>query len=126
MKKTLLLIFVAIQFGAFSQAIINSWKLNVNGAYASYWENTTGNPTTPTWLFHNTTDSADILKECYTTDSVWISSDGMTDNMGKYLNPGTCLPQNYVYRFPRNPTVPTTKTTSPKGGAIGCLINGIP
>jgi hypothetical protein len=46
--------------------------------------------------------------------------------MGKYANPGTCEPQDYVFRFPINPTVATTKVESPFVGAIGLLLNGIP
>jgi hypothetical protein len=46
--------------------------------------------------------------------------------MGKYLNPGACSSKIYIYRFPRVPSVPNTKTISPKVGAIGFLVNGIP
>ncbi|CAF3871074.1 unnamed protein product [Rotaria sp. Silwood1] len=47
--------------------------------------------------------------------------------MGKYFNPGYCYAQNYAFRFPRNPVAAsTTHTTSPMGGQIGLLLNGIP
>ncbi|XZF13214.1 YHYH protein [Chitinophagaceae bacterium MMS25-I14] len=122
MKKLLLGILLLKAFSANSQAIINSWILNANGKLASYWASS-GQP--PTYTFVNTTDSADVLKICYNADTVWMRSLNMTDNMGKYMNPGTCVAQNWVHRFPRNPTVPVTKTVSPKIGEIGMLINGI-
>jgi hypothetical protein len=110
-----------------SQAIISKWILNNNGKKASYWENTaTGMNAAPNFVFRTSTDSADVLKVCYTNDYVWVRSNGLTDNMGRYLNPGQCLSQNYTFRIPRNPTVPATKTISPKVGAIGLLLNGIP
>jgi hypothetical protein len=71
------------------------------------------------------TDSADALKVCYTADTVWMRSKGVTDNMGKWLNPGSAVAQNYVHRFPRNPIVPSTKSIAPKVAQIGMLINGV-
>jgi hypothetical protein len=99
--------------------------MNDNGDYADYYK-TTGSGQNVTYTFVNTTDSADVLQLCYSDDSVWVRSEGMTDDMGKYLNPGECLPQGYTFRFPRTPTVPTTKTRSPYTGAIGLLLNGVP
>ncbi len=125
MNKKLIALFFLCPVLLHSQALISAWTLNANGKKASYWA-TTGSGMAVTYTFTNTTDSADILKVCYTADSVWVRSQGMTDNMGKFLNPGTCVAQNYTHRFPRTPTVPTTKTISPKGGAIGLLTNGIP
>jgi YHYH protein/Secretion system C-terminal sorting domain len=124
MKKSLfILLFCPLIMNG--QAIVNKWTMNKDGKKASYWE-TTGSGMNVSYTFRNMTDSADILKVCYTADSVWVRSQGLTDYMGKYLNPGTCVAQNYVHRFPRNPSVPTTKTVSSKGGAIGLLTNGIP
>jgi len=120
-------IFLLLLLPAFgnAQPIINSWIMNKNGKTASYWAQT-GTPGSPSFTFTTTTDSADILKICYTNDSVWVYSKGMTDNMGQYQNPGTCIAQSYHFRFPRNPQVAATKTTSPMIGAIGLLLNGIP
>jgi hypothetical protein len=126
MKKLLLLALLLIQINSFAQTpIIDSWIMNTTGAYASYWENTAaGGP--PNYVYVPTTDSADVLQVCYSTDSVWVRSEGMTNDMGQYLNPGGCEPQAYVFVFPRTPNVPSSKTISPKTGAIGLLINGIP
>lgn len=108
-----------------SDAIINSWIMNVNGKKASYWL-TTGSGMSVTYTYTNSTDSADVLQLCYSDDYVWVRSEGMTNDMGKYLNPGSCIGQDYTFRFPRNPVVPTTKVESPYTGAIGLLLNGIP
>ncbi|MES2568194.1 MAG: YHYH protein [Bacteroidota bacterium] len=123
--KNALLILMLLPLLGYSQAIINIWKLNVNGQKASYWV-PSGNPPSVTYSYVVTTDSASVLKVCYRTDSVWIYSHGMVFNMGKYSNPGACSTQVYKYRFPRTQTVQTSKTISPKVGAIGCLVNGIP
>lgn len=125
MKKLRLIPFFLLPFFTEAQAIISSWIINEDGKTASFWENTAaGGP--PNYVYVPTTDSADVLKMCYTNDSVWINCHGMTNDMGQYLNPGTCEPQDYIYRFPRNPSVSTTKTISSKVGSIGLLLNGIP
>jgi YHYH protein/Secretion system C-terminal sorting domain len=124
MKNLIIMLFL-MPFVVQSQTIISKWTMNANGKKASYWAQT-GTAQTPTYTFTNTTDSADILSVCYTTDYAWVRSQGMTDNMGRYANPGNCSAQNYIHKFPRNPTVAATKTVSPKGGAIGLLLNGIP
>lgn len=107
-----------------AQPELSSWVFN-KGQYASYWENTSKN-STPTYTFYTSTVLSDVTKVCYSNDYVWTESDGMTTNMGQFLNPGAPTAQNYIYRFPRKPTVPTTKTTSPYVGSIGLLINGVP
>jgi YHYH protein/Secretion system C-terminal sorting domain len=123
MKKLIVLFFLCPIIG--HAQIISSWTLNVGGKKASYYK-TTGSGMAVTYTFTNTTDSADILSVCYDANYVYVKSKGMTDYMGKYLNPGDCIAQSYLHQFPRTPSVPTTKTTSPKGGAIGLLTNGIP
>ncbi|PQJ11500.1 hypothetical protein CJD36_006775 [Flavipsychrobacter stenotrophus] len=124
MKKLLFLLLLSPAL-ANAQANISAWTMNLNGKLGSYWNQTaTSGP--PVYVFTNSADSADVLKMCYSTDSIWVRAQGLTDNMGKYMNPGSCLAQNYVFRFPRNPVVATTKVISPKVGAIGSLLNGIP
>jgi len=117
--------FLFLFQSAFGQAIISSWQMNA-GEFASYWENTNGNPTNPTFVFNTTTVLANVKKVCFNDQYLWLQSEGMTTNMGKYLNPGAPAAQGYTYRIPRNPSIPTTKTTSPVLGAIGMLINGVP
>ena len=103
---------------------ITAWKRNTNGKVGTFYANNGGSPPSYTWTV--STDSADILRVAYSNDSVWIRCNGMTDSMGKYLNPGSATAQGYVYRFPRTPSIPATKTISPKVNAIGVLLNGVP
>jgi hypothetical protein len=125
MRKIILMIILLPLFGM-SQAIVNSWLMNNNGEKASYWM-PDGIPLPGTsWTYTPTNDSASVLEVCYRTDSVWVYSHGMVDNMGKYMNAIAVDSKNYVYRFPLVPLVPATKVVSAKGGSIGCLINGIP
>jgi YHYH protein/Secretion system C-terminal sorting domain len=125
MKRQLLLSLLLLPILGQSQAILTKWQFNVNNTKATYWAQT-GTAGAPVYTFTTSPDLADVLQACYSTDYVWIKSNGLTTNMGRYANPGTCLKQNYVHRFPRKPTVPTTKSISPKGGQIGLLLNGIP
>jgi len=124
MKKIVLAILLLPLLG-WCQPEINSWIMNSGGQTASYW-NPSGNFPNITYSLVTTTDSASVLKVCYKTDSVWIYSHGMVFNMGKYANPGACSSKVYVYRLPRTPSIPVTKSVSPKIGAIGVLVNGIP
>jgi YHYH protein/Secretion system C-terminal sorting domain len=109
----------------YAQPVINSWTMN-QGQYASYWQNTNGSPTSPSFVFYTSTTPADVTKVCHNNNYVWVQSEGMTTDMGQFLNPGAPTAQNYTFSFPRTPTVPSTKTISPKLGAIGLLINGVP
>jgi YHYH protein/Secretion system C-terminal sorting domain len=122
-KFTLLVLFCIAM--AQAQPLIDSWNMN-EGQYASYWQNSNGSPNNPSFVFHTTTILADVTKVCYDDTSVWVKSDGMTTEMGQFLNPGAPAAQNETYMFPRTPTVPTSKTISPKIGSIGLLVNGIP
>jgi hypothetical protein len=125
MKNFFTLSLLWLMAAAWAQPAVDSWVLN-QGQFASYWQNTNGSPTNPTFVFYTSTTLADVSKVCYNDDYVWVKSDGMTTNMGQFLNPGVPTAQNYTFVFPRNPTVPTTKTVSPKVGAIGMLVNGVP
>lgn len=127
MKKLLPLVVCMLSLSMLAQSpILTAWKKNTTGLTASYWENSNGSPTNPSWVFHTTTDSADVKRVCYSTDSVYVTANGMTDNMGKFLNPGSPSAQTFVYCFPRNPVVPATKVAAPASFAVGALINGIP
>lgn len=125
--KKILLAATLLPFAAGAQSpLIEQWILNENGKKASYWENANGSLTNPQFEFRTTNDSADVLEVCYTNDSVWVRSLGMTDSMGQYYNPGDCEAQNHLFRFPRNPQEASVKTESPLIGSIGLLLNGIP
>lgn len=124
-RNLLLLIFLLAQNPLFSQSVLTSWIMNA-GEYASYWQNTNGSPTNPTFVFYTSTALANVTQVCYNSNYVWTKSEGMTTNMGQFLNPGAPSAQGYTYRFPRTQTVPSTKTISPKVGSIGLLTNGVP
>jgi hypothetical protein len=129
MKKKLLLCLTLAGFSsAFAQIpLIDEWMLNTDGATSSYWENSNGSPTTPSYVYHTTTDSANVTRICYSNDSVWIKSQGMTNDMGKFLNPGSPSAQNYTFSFPKNPQSQSgNKTDVPYVFSTGVLINGIP
>jgi hypothetical protein len=123
MRKVTTLLLLLLPALIKAQPAINSWILNTTGKKASFWATGTGMP--PTYTFTNTTDSADALKVCYNADTVWVSSNSMTDNMGKWMNPGSAVAQHFTHRFPRNPVPATTKVVSPKLAEIGLLTNGI-
>jgi hypothetical protein len=108
------------------QANLTSWIRNTTGLTASYWENANGNPNNPQFVFHTTTDSANVLSVCYNTNWIYIRSDGMTTDMGQFLNPGSPSAQNYVFSFPKNPTAASNPVIVPYTSTIAVLINGIP
>lgn len=125
MKKTLLCSVLALSGIACAQPTVESWMMN-NGEYASYWENTAtqGNP--PNYVFYTTTTPANVTKVCYDATNVYVQSEGMTTEMGKFLNPGAPTAQGYTFMFPQTPQAATTSTDVPLIGAIGLLINGVP
>ena len=126
MKKLLFILgIILFQNSITAQAGLTSWKMNA-GEFASYWQNTNGSPTNPSFVFYTSTALANIKKVCYNDTYVWTQSEGMTTEMGQFLNPGAPTAQGYTFRFPRTPTVPTIKTISPKQGSIGLLTNGVP
>ena len=110
---------------AHGQVNITSWMMNADGDKPGYWAQT-GTAPSPAYTWTISPDSGNVLKVCYSADSIWVRAQGLTDSMGKYKNPGYCYAQDYVYRFPRNPTVAATKTTIPKTFSIGALLNGVP
>ncbi len=125
MKKTLLPCILLLSSMSYAQPEINQWQMN-EGEFASYWQNTAGQGSPPTYVFYTSTVLANVTKVCYNNTYVWVQSDGMTTEMGRFLNPGAPTEQNYTYRFPRVPTVPATKTDVSMVGAIGLLTNGVP
>lgn len=106
--------------------VLDAWIRNTTGLTASYWENANGSPTNPQFVFHTTADSANVLSVCYNTDWVYIRSDGMTTDMGQFLNPGSPSAQDYVFSFPRNPMAASSPVEVPIVFSVGVLINGIP
>ena len=125
MKKRTLILLALISVKAQAPTGLDNWIMN-QGEFASYWENTAGQNPPPTYVFYTSSVLANVTKVCYNSTYVWTESDGMTTEMGRFLNPGAPTEQNYTYRFPRVPTVPATKTDVPLVGAIALLNNGVP
>ncbi len=124
MKKLVLLSSVLFLNNVQAQPEIENWIMN-DGEYASYWQNTASQGP-PTYVFYTSTVLANVSQVCYDNDYVWVQSDGMTTEMGKFLNPGAPTEQNYTFRFPRNPQAAGTPTEVPLIGSIGLLTNGVP
>ncbi len=127
MKRTLTIFSI---IGIFSNAvaqepILTEWMMNTDGTMASFYENT-GNIQNPNFQFFTTNDSANILQRCYDNDWVYVRAEGMTTDMGQFLNPGVPTAQDYTYKFPRYPAPATTNEDAPIVNSIGMLINGVP
>lgn len=113
--------------GAFAQTPnLDAWIRNTTGLTASYWENANGSPTSPQFVFHTTTDSANVLSVCYDNNYIYLRADGMTIDMGQFLNPGAPSAQDYVFSITKTPTAAVSPVAVPTTFTIGVLINGIP
>lgn len=123
-----------------SVPLLNSWFTNNSGEYAriyatladqnaqnsvTTWSRGTGTQSSPTY--------SDVHQVDYSDDWVYIHTTGLASHvMGPwYLNAAkTNLFPNYPsntatkYRFPRVPTIPTTKTSTGLG-ATGRMVNGV-
>jgi len=126
--------------GVPSAPLISSWMTTNTGEYArifptladlnsgttaTTWSRGTGAQSSPTY--------ADVNQVDYSTDWVYIHTTGLAShNMGPwYLNAAkTNLFPNYpsntatMFRFPRTPTIPTTKVSTGLG-ATGRMVNGV-
>lgn len=129
MKKTFLLLTgTLIGASLFAQAPnLDSWILNTTGKTSSYWENTAQKiEDTPNYVYRTSTTQADVTSACYTQDSIYIKSEGMTNDMGQFRNAGSPSGQGYVFSFPRNPVAGSGSSETYEVGSIGVLLNGIP
>ncbi|HYR57980.1 MAG TPA: YHYH protein [Chthoniobacteraceae bacterium] len=95
------------------------------GTFVTTWSRGQGAQSLPTY--------ADVSEVSYSTDWVYIRTTGLASHvMGPwYLDSNkTQLFPNYpantatIYRIPRNPTVPASKTLT-SNGAIGYFVNGV-
>lgn len=117
-----------------------SWLTSPSGTYARLYESTSeltaGNSVT-TWTRGQGTQStptyAGITDVSYSADWVYVVSSGLGYHvMGPwYLNeaksnnfPNFPANTDVLYRIPRNPTVPSSKTQT-TGGAIGYFVDGV-
>ncbi len=102
---------------------VTGWHLNTTGKTTSYWEY---NPMSDSYTFNTSTTLADVLSVCYTDDTVYIETEGMTNDMGQFHNPGPVSAQDYEMKFPRNPVVGSGTEPVPEEFMVGMLVNGIP
>jgi len=119
---------------------ITSWFVTPSAKYARLYENdaakNAGNAVT-TWSRGQGTQStpsyAGVMQVSYSPSWVYLRSSGLGYHvMGPwYLNAGHTqnfpnfpANQNVLYRIPRTPAVPATKTLT-AGGAIGYFVDGV-
>lgn len=118
----------------------NSWFTTYSGKYARIYTtdaNKTNGVAVTTWSNGGTVQSTPAysgIQEVYSSSNwVYIRSSGLgSHTMGPwYLNaahtmafPAYPTNQKVLYKIPRNPTVPASKTQN-RGGAIGYFVDGI-
>ena len=138
--KRLLLCLAASLTVAHADPLLDSWFTDNSGEYARIFTtvaNETAGTTSTTWSRGTGTQTnpaySDVNEINSSANWVYIRTTGLASHMMGpwYLNAAkTNLFPNYpsntatVYRIPRNPTVPATKTKT-GGGTIGRFVNGV-
>lgn len=131
MKKNLLIfacVLLAWSVGAQSNnPAVSSWMLNTTGqmaVYEKYNNVKTGGATTTVDM----TDSAGVLKVCYTSSNVYVKTNDLAPyTMGPWLSdPNVPKAQGLTFKFPLNPTQETVNNVGvPSGGTIAVGVNGV-
>lgn len=138
MKLPLLILATVVP--ALADPRLTSWQTAGSGRYARIYQSVAdeaaGNTST-TWSRGQGVQSAptyaDISQVSYSANWVYIRSSGLASHiMGPwYLNAAKTnnfpnFPSNTskLYRIPRNPVIPATKSLTPLG-ASGCMVNGV-
>ncbi|MBI5771404.1 MAG: YHYH protein [Verrucomicrobia bacterium] len=119
---------------------LTSWSVAPSGRYARLYETTTAKnagAAVTTWSRGQGVQSAPtyagVMQVAYSANWVYVRASGLGYHaMGPwYLNaaqtqnfPNFPANQNVLYRLPRTPTVPATKTLTP-AGAIGYGVDGV-
>jgi hypothetical protein len=119
---------------------LTSWYTFESGKYARIYETTadqtSGNAVT-TWSRNGSAQSlpaySGVQEVDYSTNWIYVRSTGLgfhvmgpwyLDAAKTQLFPNFPTNQHLLYRIPRTPTVPATKTIN-GGGAIGCFVDGV-
>ncbi len=118
----------------------NSWFTTYSGKYARIYTsdaNKTNGMSVTTWSTGNTTQTLPVycgVQEIYSSSNwVYLRSSGLSSHiMGPwYLNaahtqafPNYPTNEHVLYKIPRHPAVPATKTRN-GGGAIGYFVDGV-
>jgi len=140
MKRVLALTLVSFASGLHADPQLTSWFTANSGKYARIYQSTaneTAGTTSTTWSRGTGTQTnptyADVNEINYSTSWVYIRTTGLASHiMGPwYLDAAKTqnfpnFPSNtaVVYRIPRTPTIPATKTATGLG-ATGRMVNGV-
>ncbi len=140
MKRVLALTFVSLASGLHADPQLTSWFTANSGKYARIYQSTaneTAGTTSTTWSRGTGTQTnptyADVNEINYSASWVYIRTTGLASHiMGPwYLDAAKTqnfpnFPSNtaVVYRIPRTPTIPATKTATGLG-ATGRMVNGV-
>ncbi len=126
-----LLSMLAFAAPAWADPQLSSWLISASTKYARIYTSTanrTNGISTTTWTGQTTPTYAGVHEIDYSSSWVYIRNTGLAPYvMGPWNNPN--LPKNQgtstsVFRFPRTPVIPGTKT--PTGmGVIGFLVDGV-
>ncbi len=116
---------------AFADPLLTSWLTGTSTKYARIYTsaaNRTNGVSATTWTGQTSPTYAGVHEVDYSATWVYIRNTGLAPYvMGPWNNPN--LPHNQgtstgVYRFPRTPVVPGTKTLTGMG-SIGFLVDGV-
>ncbi|MEY4488913.1 MAG: hypothetical protein RIQ79_1421 [Verrucomicrobiota bacterium] len=141
MKRLLLILSLALgSLISRADPQLTSWFTTNSGSYARIYQSTaaeTAGTTSTTWTRGSGTQSsptyADVSEVSYSASWVYIRTTGLASHfMGPwYLNAAKTtnfpnFPSNTstIYRIPRTPVIPTTKTGTGLG-ATGRMVNGV-
>lgn len=140
MKTTLSILCMLVATRAAADPQLTSWFTEDSGQYARIYQNSaaeTARTVSKTWSRGTGVQSsptyAGVSKIVYSTNWVYIRATGLASHiMGPwYLDAAKSqdfpnFPSNTakIYRIPRTPAIPTTKTLTGLG-ASGCMINGV-
>ena len=143
MKAIPALLILLAHGTALADPLLTSWFTTNSGQYARIYKTAvdeTAGTKSSTWSrgagIQNTPVYADVNEINYSANWVYIRTSGLASHMMGpwYKSAGNTADSNLfinypsntasIYRIPRNPTVPTTKTKT-GGGTIGRFVNGV-
>ena len=135
-----LLLLTTICASAQSDPRISAWFTQNSGQYARIYQTSaaqTAGTTSTTWSRGSGTQSlptySDVSEVCYSANWVYIRTTGLASHVMGPWYIDAAKTQNFpnfpsntatIYRIPRNPTVPGSKTLTGLG-AIGRFVNGV-
>jgi hypothetical protein len=133
--KPLSVILILLTHGsALADPRISSWFTGDSGRYARIYPSAAAEAAgtaSTTWSKGAGTQSAPtyagVSQVSYSTNWVYIRSTGLAGHiMGPWPANFPNFPSNNakIYRIPRNPVIPATKSLTPLG-ASGCMVNGV-